>query len=91
MEVSVRQLKDRLSECLRRVQRGERLVVTDRKRPIAEISPIAPARMTQKQWLEHLAELGELTRPRMPRRFRDVLPTKIRGGPLSRTILEDRG
>ena len=31
MEVSVRDLKDHLSEYLRRVERGERVIVTDRK------------------------------------------------------------
>ena len=90
MEVSVRELKDRLSEFLRRVQAGERVIVTDRKRPIAEIGPISQERMTAEQWLEHLEERGELTRGRRPRRFRDVKPTKIRGEPLSKTILDSR-
>ena len=37
--VGVRQLKDRLSECLRRVARGERITVTDRGRPVAVLGP----------------------------------------------------
>ena len=36
--VGVRQLKDRLSECLRRVARGERITVTDRGRPVAVLT-----------------------------------------------------
>lgn len=36
--VAIRELKNRLSECLRRVKSGERLVVTDRGRPVAVIS-----------------------------------------------------
>lgn len=90
MEVSVRELKDRLSEFLRRVERGERLVVTDRKRPIAEIGPVTSERMSHDQWFTFLGERGELTRARSPRKFADVEPTRIRGGPLSRTILDDR-
>ena len=35
--VGIRELKARLSECLGRVQAGERLLVTDRGRPIATI------------------------------------------------------
>jgi prevent-host-death family protein len=90
MEVSVRDLKDRLSEYLRRVENGERLVVTDRRRPIAEIGPVKRGRMTQEQWLAFLDERGELTRGRRPRKFAAVKPTRIRGKPLSKTILEDR-
>lgn len=42
--IGVRQLKARLSECLRRVRAGERLTVTDRGRPVATIAPVdAPA------------------------------------------------
>jgi prevent-host-death family protein len=90
MEVSVRDLKDHLSEYLRRVENGERLVVTDRKRPIAEIAPVRAARMTHEQWFAFLDERGELTRAKRPRKFRDVKPTRIRGKPLSKTILENR-
>ena len=89
MEVSVRELKDRLSEYLRRVQAGERVIVTDRKRPIAELGPVARTKMTQQQWLQFLEEHGELTRAKS-RRFRDVKPTKIGGAPLSKTILDGR-
>ena len=37
--VGVAQLRQNLSEYLRRVERGERLVVTDRNRPVAELGP----------------------------------------------------
>lgn len=90
MEVSVRELKDRLREYLRRVERGERLVVTDRRRPIAEIGPVTSEGMSHEQRLAFLGERGDLSRARGPRKFADVEPTQIRGGPLSRTILEDR-
>lgn len=90
MEVSVRELKDRLSEYLRRVQAGERLVVTDRKRPIAEIGPVARGRMTQEQWLQFLEGRGELTRGKRSRRFKEVKPTRIRGERISKTILDGR-
>ena len=54
--------------------RGERLVVTDRKRPIAELAPVARGRLTQEQWFQFLEETGELTRASNPRRFKDVKP-----------------
>ncbi len=39
--VGVAQLRQNLSRYLRRVERGERLVVTDRNRPVAELGPPA--------------------------------------------------
>jgi prevent-host-death family protein len=38
--IRIAALKDRLSETLRRVEAGESIVVTDRERPIATLSPI---------------------------------------------------
>lgn len=38
--VKIAELKDRLSATLRQVERGARVVVTDRDRPIAVLSPI---------------------------------------------------
>jgi prevent-host-death family protein len=40
-QVKIADLKDRLSEHLRAVERGEQIEVTDRRRPIARIVPIA--------------------------------------------------
>lgn len=90
MEVSVRDLKNRLSEYLRRVQRGERLIVTERTRPIAELGPLRKGSLDQEDRLSHLEELGELMRPGKRRAFRAVRAVKVRGRPLSQTILEDR-
>jgi prevent-host-death family protein len=39
-QVKIADLKDRLSEHLRAVERGEEIEVTDRRRPIARIVPI---------------------------------------------------
>jgi prevent-host-death family protein len=42
-QVGVAELRQNLSVYLRRVERGERLVVTDRNRPVAELGPAASA------------------------------------------------
>jgi prevent-host-death family protein len=39
-EVSVRELRNHMAEVLRRVEAGERVRVTLRRRPIAELSPL---------------------------------------------------
>lgn len=41
--VGVRELRQNLSVYLRRVRAGERLVVTDRNIPVAELVPLVPA------------------------------------------------
>jgi len=41
--VKIAELKNRLSQHLRAVEKGSEVVVTDRERPIARIVPIAPA------------------------------------------------
>jgi prevent-host-death family protein len=42
--VGVRELRDNLSEYLRRVREGELLVITDRGKPIGELGPAAGGR-----------------------------------------------
>ena len=85
--VGVRDLKNRLSEYLRRVAAGERITVTDRGRPVALMTPPhAPA--------EHEAIIGMVRegiaswgggKPRGSAR-----PVRVRGKPVSQTVLEDR-
>jgi len=38
--VGVRELRQHLSRALERVKRGERLIVTDRNRPVAQLVPL---------------------------------------------------
>lgn len=85
--VGVRELKSRLSEFLRRVANGERITVTDRGRPVAVIGPAESA--------EGLDDIVAMVRegraawgggkPRGAAR-----PIRIRGKPISDTVLEDR-
>ncbi len=46
--VGVRDLRDNLSEYLRRVREGELLVITDRGKPIGEIGPSAQGRNVER-------------------------------------------
>jgi len=57
--VGVAELRQNLSVYLRRVSRGERLVVTDRNRPVAELGP-APATGAD---LDRLVAEGRVSRP----------------------------
>lgn len=87
--VSVRDLKNRLSEYLRRVQAGHAVLVTDRGRPVAKLSPLDDEDLTLEQRLARLAEAGELTLPR-GNGLRPGRRVRVRGRSVAETLLEDR-
>jgi prevent-host-death family protein len=91
MTVTVRELKNRLSEYLRRAQRGEALIVTDHGRPVARLEGVREQKLTPEQRLALMAESGDLTLPKKTATLRWTRPTRVRGRPLSTTLLEDRG
>jgi prevent-host-death family protein len=84
--VGVAQLRQNLSKYLRLVARGERLVVTDRNRPVAELGP-PPA---SGPALDRLIAEGRVSPPRS-RRLPE--PLELDGDPLglSRALDEIRG
>jgi len=84
--VGVAELRQNLSRYLRRVERGERLLVTDRNRPVAEIGP-APSTGAA---LDRLIAAGRVARP--ARRGLPA-PLPMEGDPhaLSRALDEIRG
>ncbi len=53
--VSVRDLRQHLSRYLRRVEEGERLVVTERRRPVAMLAPLPE----EDDVLDYLIAIGE--------------------------------
>jgi prevent-host-death family protein len=82
-QVGVRELHDRLSEYLERVERGGEVVVTRRGRPIARISGLEGERP-----LEDLARRGLV---RMPRTARSPRTAQVEGsGPVSDLVSEQR-
>jgi prevent-host-death family protein len=84
--VGVAELRQNLSRFLRRVERGERLIVTDRNRPVAELGP-PPS--TGRE-LDRLIAEGRVARPRRPGLPE---PLELAGDPLalSRALDEIRG
>lgn len=84
--VGIAELRRNLSRYLERVARGERLLVTDHNRPVAELGP-PPA---TGRALDRLLAEGRVTRP-----TRSGLPRPLRldGDPyaLSRALDEARG
>jgi prevent-host-death family protein len=85
--VGIRELKMHLSRHLKRVRAGARLIVTERGRSIATITPVeAPADV---DWAHQLVAEGHAhwngSKPTGARR-----PAKIAGRTASSIVLEDR-
>lgn len=84
--VGIAELRQNLSQYLQRVARGERLLVTDRNRPVAELGPPP----SSGEALDRLIAGGRVARP-----LRRGLPEPLRldGDPyaLTRALDEIRG
>jgi prevent-host-death family protein len=91
MRLGLREANQRFSRALRAVRAGREVVLTDRGRPIAVIKPIREQE-GEEATLEAMADEGLITRasrrgPMPTRRWR---PVKVKGTPVSRTIIDDR-
>ncbi|HLN80580.1 MAG TPA: type II toxin-antitoxin system prevent-host-death family antitoxin [Thermoanaerobaculia bacterium] len=64
----ISELRDRLSEYLARVRKGETVIVYDRDTPIARIDPIAPTADNTPEWVLEAYRRGIVT------------PAKVRDG-----------
>jgi prevent-host-death family protein len=82
--VSVRELRQNLSRYLRRVAAGERLLVTERRRPVAMLGPLPE----DDDILDYLIATGEASRP-----IGDLLdlplPAPSPAGPSTAEILDE--
>ena len=60
-KASISETKNRLSELLERVRRGETILITDRNRPVARLEPVGSARPVEvKARLDRLERAGVL-------------------------------
>lgn len=85
--VGIAELRQNLSKHLQRVQAGERLIVTDHNRPVAELGPPPSSGVA----LDRLIAEGRVRPPRRP----GPMPPPLRRGSdpygLSRALDEIRG
>jgi prevent-host-death family protein len=87
LAVGIRELKNRLSQYLKRVRTGERVVVTERGRPVAVLSPSPVTledRRIEAMLREGMARWGG-GKPRGSAR-----PPRIKGPSVARAVIEDR-
>jgi prevent-host-death family protein len=84
-EVGVAELRQNLSKYLRRVAAGERLVVTDRNKPVAELGP--PPRTGSR--VDELIAEGKVKPPRRRRLPGEPLPKPLQ--PFGKVDDQERG
>lgn len=84
--VGIGELRQNLSKYLRRVEQGERLVVTDRNRPVAELGPLRGGGTLQRLIAE-----GKVIPPSHP--LPDITPIELigEGMTLTEALEEIRG
>ncbi len=89
--VGVKELKNRLTEYLRRAKRGEEVIVTERGKPIAMIRSTEEG-LPDTSVEARLSKLAEEGRVQLPRRkFLDRVPRITADGvSMARTVIEDR-
>jgi prevent-host-death family protein len=95
---TISQAKDRLSEYLQLVERGETVLILRRDKPIARIVPVTSANDpdAQQYRLAELERLGMIRRPRIKptRGWYDRLPPAPavdQGVDVVATLIEERG
>ena len=91
ISVGVRQLKNSLTRYLRLVGKGQALLVTNRKQVVAVLKkPDRNSAPTLEEKLAALVAEGKLLPAAKPGPFKPFKPVRVKGQPVSKTIIEDR-
>ena len=92
VQVSVRELKNKLSEYIRRVEGGEVIAVTRRGKTVMSLTPARERELTIDEKLDELERRGILTRGRGKLRLpKELIKLQGEGPTVSEMVLEDRG
>lgn len=86
MQVSIRDLKNHLSEYLRRVKKGERIIVTSHNIPLARLLPIP---QSEDEDLQALLQMEGISWNGKKPKGGKVRP-EIKGKNVSDYVIEDR-
>ena len=94
MDVATRDLKDHLSEYLKRVQAGEEITITSHGKPVAKLSSPDAVKAPRPDPLANVAWIRKPTRQRQPGERFGLPPDqriKMTPGPtMSGIVLQDR-
>jgi prevent-host-death family protein len=89
--VGSREFKNRMGRYMRAVRKGQTLLLTDRGKPVAKVSPPDDAARPEASLMDVLRKLEAEGSIRLGTRpLRKFRPIKVKGKPVSQTIIEDR-
>ncbi|MBI5361765.1 MAG: type II toxin-antitoxin system prevent-host-death family antitoxin [Planctomycetes bacterium] len=91
-QVPITDLKNRLSEFLRLVKRGETIEIIERNVAIARIEAIEPASDSSSSRFQQLVREGAITRPKAPLDLRKlgIRPRPCQGDAVQ-AVIDERG
>ena len=61
---SITHAKNNFSQLIKKVRRGQSILITDRNQPVARLDPVAPLPDLDRERIERLERQGLITRPR---------------------------
>jgi prevent-host-death family protein len=89
MKLGLREANQHFSKAIKAVRAGKEVVLTDRGKPIAIIKPIKDDQERDAD-LKRMADEGLITLPSRTGPLPRFEPVRVKGKPLSQTILDDR-
>lgn len=89
VRAGIREVRDRFSQFVARVRRGEEIIVTDRGRDVAVIRPVSTGDSVDA-WLDRLHAEGLIEPMDSWEPFEPEPPFRLRGKSLSEYVLEER-
>ena len=89
MKLGLREANQHFSKAIKAVRDGQDVILTERGRPIAVIKAIKEEH-DEETALKRMADEGLITMPSRRGPLPRFAPIRIKGKPLSRTIIEDR-
>jgi len=84
ISVGIKELKEKLSSYVDKARHGEQVVITDHGKEVAMVIPISKERMAITSLVGHSKAKWSGGKPE------GVKGIKIKGKPLSKTVLEER-
>lgn len=90
--VGIKELKNKLTYYLGITKKGDRVIVTDRGVPVAVLHNLDSneQRLSIEEKIASLARQGKIRLPMKKDKVIPSKPVKMKGKPLSETILEER-
>ncbi len=82
--VGLRELKTHLSQYVAKARAGKKIVITDRGKEVAELTPLSPERKAAMKLAKHGKLKWSGGKPW------GLSGVSVRGKPVSETVLEDR-